>query len=190
MFSRLFIFVLEVDMINTDQTDLFDNVDTDLIPPPGSEVLSKELSDQWQAEFYSTPIDSKPQQTEDAMLDKTKIYDAKIIGIDYNKSMDCIDVSVDVHVPNYGHIIMHDLVGIRCCDTQGVLAKKSTIYLSLIPLKGCNKQYTTLKKLYTTLRSRFENQKKRFKHTMRISPWMSAKGHWFFNIVSYKRVQC
>lgn len=44
-------------MTDSSQTNLFDQpTDPDLIPPPGSEVLSKELSDKWQQEFYSTPI--------------------------------------------------------------------------------------------------------------------------------------
>lgn len=59
---------------NPEQIDLFD------IPvPEGVEVLSKELSDQWQAEFYSTPIDStvKAPKKLHPMTIAKKLHEAK-----------------------------------------------------------------------------------------------------------------
>lgn len=62
-------------MTNPDQLDLFDNSPVDLTPAPGVEVLSKELSDQWQADFYGVSIEDVQRQTKaPSKKKKSKAY--------------------------------------------------------------------------------------------------------------------
>ena len=149
---------------NPDQIDLFDTTDPDLIPPPGVEVLSKELSDKWQAEFYSTPIDRTPNaqkavQKLHPMIEAKKKHEAKAMSYpafinnkvltSYIGSMVLAEI-VDIrknHKTNAIEVVYSvvnaDGVEMYACDPIGLpnvpevyTVEKMRTYLQLYPTKG------------------------------------------------------
>lgn len=144
---------------NPDQIDLFD------IPvPEGVEVLSKELSDKWQAEFYSTPIDRTPtaQKTTQKlhpMIAAKKAHEAKAMTYpafinnkvltSYIGSMLLAEI-VDIrknHKTNAIEVVYSvvnaDGVEMYACDPIGLpnvpevyTVEKMRAYLQLYPTKG------------------------------------------------------
>lgn len=144
---------------NPDQIDLFD------IPvPEGVEVLSKELSDKWQAEFYSTPIDRTPTspkavQKLHPMIEAKKQHEAKAMSYpafinnkvltSYIGSMVLAEI-VDIrknHKTNAIEVVYSvvnaDGVEMYACDPIGLpnvpevyTVERMRTYLQLYPTKG------------------------------------------------------
>ena len=141
---------------NPEQIDLFD------IPvPDGVEVLSKELSDKWQAEFYATPIEQTPKAPKKLhlMIEAKKKHEAKareypsfinnkcltsyigslvlaeIVDIRKNHKTNAIEVVYSV--------VNADGVEMYACDPIGLpgvpevyTVEKMRTYLQLYPTKG------------------------------------------------------
>lgn len=141
---------------NPEQIDLFD------IPvPEGVEVLSKELSDQWQAEFYSTKIEStvKAPKKLHLMIEAKKKHEAKartyptfinnkgltsyigsmvlaeIIDIRKNHKMNTIEVVYSVVTSDGAEIYACDPIGLPGVP-EVYTVEKMRAYLQLYPIQG------------------------------------------------------
>ena len=141
---------------NPEQIDLFD------IPvPEGVEVLSKELSDKWQAEFYSTPIEQTPKAPKKLhqMIEAKKLHEAKaklypsfinnkvltsyigclvlaeIIDIRKNHKTNIIEVIYSVVTPDETELYACDPIGLQSVPEVYTVEKMRT-YLQLYPTQG------------------------------------------------------
>ena len=141
---------------NPEQIDLFD------IPvPEGVEVLSKELSDKWQAEFYSTPIEQTPKAPKKLhpMTIAKKLHEAKaksyptyinnkvlasyigclvladIIDIRKNHKTNAIDIIFSVVTEDGGELYACDPIGLPGIPDVYV-REKMLAYLQLYPITG------------------------------------------------------
>lgn len=141
---------------NPEQIDLFD------IPvPEGVEVLSKELSDKWQAEFYSTPIEQTPKAPKKLhpMIEAKKLHKAKaklypsfinnkgltsyigclvlaeIIDIRKNHKTNIIEVIYSVVTPDDTELYACDPIGLPSVPEVYTVEKMRT-YLQMYPTQG------------------------------------------------------
>lgn len=144
-------------------------------------MTDQEFQDRVQAEFY------RPKTALD-LLDPNMAYSAIVTGICYNKFVHSADVFVLVSLgPDNPDVVLHDLIGIPCVNQLGVAKAKTDIYLKLFAAKK-TKQYPDYLSLANALNSLYKSQKDKYLHQLTIQPWKSKRGHWFFNIIDYKRV--
>lgn len=143
-------------------------------------MTDQEFQDRVQAEFY------RPR-TALEMLDPNRVYSATVTGICYNKFVHSADVFALIRLDDGNEVVLHDLIGIQCVNQLGVAKAKTAIYLKLFAAKK-NKQYTDYLSLANALNSLYKSQKDKYLHQLTIQPWKSKRGHWFFNIIDYKRI--
>ncbi len=200
-------------MTDPSQTNLFDTpTDPDLIPQPGSEVLSKELSDKWQHEFYSTPID-RTEPAEEHVTEKQRHHDRiremGVPGFISNKNLqpyigslikaDLVDVRKNhvakwieavyrVQLDNGEVLFAMDPINYPNMLSEHLLGKMH-MYLSLFPTKGpVERQKSRDEKSCRSLDAFFSAIRARLFRkdgqvlTVLIEPCMSVKGNVYLKI--------
>lgn len=178
---------------NPDQIDLFDSANYKL-----TGVVPKEITDQWQKDFYSAKIDSpldKPKKQKMAYIDNKvlspyigSILHASIVDIRKNHYTNTVEIVLSVETPS-GPVYAVDPIGFPNVPVEYTIEKMRQ-YLELYPTKGGRETrnmrdtrcVASLVAFYASIRARFLRPGNGSPVSVLVEPCMSVRGNVYLKV--------